>query len=156
MSTTRLAEDFKHIVKAANAGMRLHKLTLIGFTPKDDALAIDVQDLCLAGIRELVLEPWAVLLGVSQYSRDPHAVNRLLHIFPGLERLEIRGQYFASLSLPLPCLHLEELSLSFCPANISVNCANLRSLRLAHRFSTGPAHRAAEMQKLDMNFWACG
>ncbi|BDA47767.1 hypothetical protein COCOBI_11-0240 [Coccomyxa sp. Obi] len=102
-SSTAELFNFKHIVKAANVGMRLHKLTLVGFTSYD--------------IRSFAPE---------------------------------------DLTLYVPSPHLEELSLNFCPARMRVNFANLRSLRLEHRFSSDPAQRAAESHEVDMRAWTCG
>lgn len=150
----RIAEDLKLIKKAATAGMRLHKLTLIGFTRYDvDRFAIEAEGICLAGIRELVLEP---NLSEADPIADTHPVDLLLYVFPDLEKLHIGGQHLASLNLGVPCPLLKELSLNLCPASLNVNCTNLGSLRLEHSFRMGSAHRAADLHKLDMSAWACG
>ncbi|BDA47810.1 hypothetical protein COCOBI_11-0670 [Coccomyxa sp. Obi] len=150
-----MAEDFKLIMKAAKAGMRLQKLTLIGFTCYDvDRFAfLDAEGICLAGIRELVLEP---CLSEEDPIADTHPVNRLLYIFPHLEKLYIRGQHVASFTLSVPSPLLEELSLNFCPASINVKFANLRSLKLEHRFQMGSARRSAKLHKMEIGAWDCG
>lgn len=157
----RVTEYFELIKKAASAGMRLHKLTLVGFTYDDVrrfAVKFESWRLCLAGIQELVLEPClsdAVVVALDHVVKT-HPADQMLHVFPDVKRLQIRGQHLACLTLTVPCPSLVELSLSFCPASISVDCANLRSLRLEHRFSTGLAQREAELHKLDISAWACG
>lgn len=155
----RVTHHFEHITKAARVGMRLHKLTLVGFTYYDvRRFPTKSQGLCLGGIKELVLEPCLSdeVHVALEHVLNTHPVNRILHIFPDLEKLQICGPHLTGLTLTVPCPLLEELSLSFCPASINVKYANLRSLRLEHQFSPGPPQRAAELHELDMSAWVCG